>query len=37
MDANKSYAVAFLVEEETEVESNEGNETMVRGLPPVLE
>jgi hypothetical protein len=38
MDAHKSYAVAFLVEEDAEVEVlEEKKETIVSGLPPVME
>jgi hypothetical protein len=37
MDAHKSYAVAFLVGEEDESETVNGDETMVSGLPPVKE
>ena len=38
MDAHKSYAVAFLIEEEKEeIEPSEENEMIVSGLPPVME
>ena len=37
MDAHKSYAVAFLVGEEDESKTVDGDETMVSGLPPVKE
>ncbi len=37
MDAHKSYAVAFLIRDEEEIESVKGNETMMSGLPPVKE
>jgi hypothetical protein len=37
MDAHKSYAVAFLVAEAKGAETNEVEEMMMGGLPPVKE